>query len=132
NPPCRVGQKLTVGPSGPRSGTLGCAEFDTGAVGDAAGVAAGGQPVTRTYVHDLGEIDVFLEPEVRRPVAVVVTASPVGLELLRCMRALGWRTVLVEPRRERVLNEHREAADDVREDLDLGALDADASLVHTD
>jgi molybdopterin adenylyltransferase len=132
NPPCRVGQKLAVGPGGPLEGTLGCAEFDSGVLADAPGVAAGGGPVTRTYVHDLGEIDVFLEPEAARPVAVVVTASPVGLELLRAARALGWRTVLVEPRDERVLPAHREAADEVRAELDVDSLDADTSVVHTD
>src|SRR4051794_31573250 len=79
NPPCRVGQKLAIGPGGPLEGTLGCSEFDSGTVGDAAGVAAAGRPEVRTYVHDLGEVDVFLEPEVASPTAVVVTASPVGL-----------------------------------------------------
>ncbi len=132
NPPCRVGQKLAVGPGGPLEGTLGCAEFDSGVLADAPGVAAGGGPVTRTYVHDLGEIDVFLEPEAARPVAVVVTASPVGLELLRAMKALGWRTVLVEPREERIQPAHREAADVVRAELEVGMLDADTSVVHTD
>ncbi|MFL5797563.1 MAG: XdhC family protein [Actinomycetota bacterium] len=132
NPPCRVGQKFAVGPGGPLEGTLGCAEFDSAAVADAPSVAAGGGPVTRTYVHDLGEVDVFLEPDVPVPTAVVVTASPVGLELLRIMRLLGWRTVLVEPRSERVLEEHREAADAVRTDLDAGSIDGDTSVVHTD
>jgi xanthine dehydrogenase accessory factor len=127
-----VGQKLAVGPDGPLEGTLGCAEFDSGVLGDAAGVAAGRSPVTRTYVHDLGEIDVFLEPEDARPVAVVVTASPVGLELLRATRALGWRTVLVESRAERIRPAHRDAADEVRADLDIASLDADTSVVHTD
>jgi molybdopterin adenylyltransferase len=132
NPPCRVGQKLAVGPGGPLEGTLGCAEFDSAAVADSPSVAAGGEPVTRTYVHDLGEIDVFLEPEVSGPTAVVVTASPVGLELLRAMRLLGWRTVLVEPRSERVLEEHRQAADEVRSGLDDASIDGDTSVVHTD
>jgi len=132
NPPCRVGQKLAVGPGGPLEGTLGCAEFDSAAVADSPSVAAGGEPVTHTYVHDLGEIDVFLEPEVPRPTAVVVTASPVGLELLRTMGVLGWRTVLVEPRKERVLEEHRRAADEVRTELDARSIDGDTSVVHTD
>jgi molybdopterin adenylyltransferase len=132
NPPCRVGQKLSVGPSGPLEGTLGCAEFDSAAVADSASVVQGGEPVQRTYVHELGEIDVFLEPEVARPTAVVVTASPVGLELLRCMRLLGWRTVLVEPRQERITDEHREAAGEVRADLDVASVDVDVSVVHTD
>jgi xanthine dehydrogenase accessory factor len=132
NPPCRVGQRIAVGPGGPLEGTLGCSEFDTAAIADAPGVAASGAPVTRTYVHDLGEVDVFLEPEVAAPVAVVITASPVAQELLRTMRGLGWRTVLVEPRAERVLPGHREWADEVREAFDPDALDADASVVHTD
>ena len=131
-PPCRVGQKLAVGPGGPIEGTLGCAEFDSGAVGDAPSVAAGGEPVTRTYVHELGEVDVFLEPSVRVPLVVVVSASPVALELLRVMKGLGWRTALVEPRAERVLPEHRVFADQVLVELPVGELDADAAVVHTD
>jgi molybdopterin adenylyltransferase len=132
NPPCRVGQKLSVGPSGPLEGTLGCAEFDSGAVSDAPSVAAGGEPVTRTYVHDLGEVDVFLEPEVRAPLLVAVSASPVALELLRVVRGLGWRTALVEPRAERVLPEHRAVADRVLAELPDGDLDVEAAVVHTD
>jgi xanthine/CO dehydrogenase XdhC/CoxF family maturation factor len=132
NPPCRVGQKLALGPGGPIEGTLGCAEFDSGAVSDAPSVAASGEPVTRTYVHELGEVDVFLEPSVRAPLLVAVSASPVALELLRVVRALGWRTALVEPRAERVLPEHRAIAHQVLTDLPVGELDADASVVHTD
>ncbi|HXJ66408.1 MAG TPA: XdhC family protein [Actinomycetota bacterium] len=132
NPPCRVGQKLAIGPGGPLEGTLGCSEFDSGAVGDAAGVAAGGKPAMRTYVHDAGEVDVFLEPELAAPMAVVVSASPVGLELLRAVRGLGWRTVLVEPRSERVLPGHREHAGEVRAELDAAVVDADTAVVATD
>src|SRR5205807_10424447 len=38
SPPCRVGQKLLIGPGGPLEGTLGCAEFDAAAVADAPAV----------------------------------------------------------------------------------------------
>jgi len=132
NPPCRVGQRMSIGPGGPLEGTLGCAEFDSAALADAAGVAAGREPVTRTYTHDLGDIEVFMEPRVRAPLLVAVSATPIALELLRAVRALGWRTALVEPRTERVLPEHRAAADRVLESLDPGELDPDAALVHTD
>ncbi|HEX9376762.1 MAG TPA: molybdenum cofactor synthesis domain-containing protein [Actinomycetota bacterium] len=132
NPPCRVGQRLSIGPGGPLEGTLGCAEFDSAAVADAAGVAAGREPVTRTYTHELGDVEVFLEPRARAPLLVAVTATPIALELLRAVGALGWRTALVEPRTERILPEHRAAADRVLESLDPGDLDPDASVVHTD
>jgi len=132
NPPCRVGQKLSVGPGGPLEGTLGCAEFDAGAVADAPSVAASGEPVTRTYVHELGEVDVFLEPGARAPALVAVSATPVALALLRAVRALGWRTALVEPRAERVLPGHRAVADEVLSELPGPAIDADTAVVHTD
>ena len=84
----------------------------------------------RTYVHDLGEVDVFLEPETSRADGRRGdTASPVGLELLRTMRGLGWRTVLVEPQDERVLAGHREHADEVRGDLDVAEVGSDTAVV---
>src|SRR5205823_2577752 len=42
SPPCRVGQKLVMGPGGPLEGTLGCAEFGAAAGADAPGVLASG------------------------------------------------------------------------------------------
>ena len=65
SPPCRVGQKILLGPTGALAGTLGCAEFDDAAIADAPGVLAEGRPSTRTYPHELGTVEVFLEPFVR-------------------------------------------------------------------
>src|SRR5205085_10034327 len=82
SPPCRVGQRLVIGPGGPLEGTLGCAEFDSAAEADAPGVLAAGEPVTRTYEHELGTVEVFLEPASRPPRLVVLAAPPVGLAVL--------------------------------------------------
>ena len=132
NPPCEIGQKLLVGRSGPLEGTLGCAEFDSQAVADAPDVLAGGAAVTRTYDHELGSVEVFLEPRPTPDTLVVFAATPVAAELLRLGKAIGYDTVLVEPRSERVTRAHRKAADQIvpsPTSLDLGAgLDA----VHTD
>jgi molybdopterin adenylyltransferase len=132
NPPCEIGQKLLLGRSGPLEGTLGCAEFDSQATADAPGVLAGGAAVTRTYDHELGSVEVFLEPRPTPDTLVVFAATPVAAELLRLGKAIGYDTVLVEPRTERVTGAHRRAADQIvpsATSLDLGTrLDA----VHTD
>jgi len=102
-PPCRVGARMTIAASGPVHGTLGCAEFDAGAVEAAAEVAASGEPQTRVLRHDLGDIEVYLEPVREPPRAVIVSATDVARLLTGHLRALGFETVLVEPRTERLL-----------------------------
>ncbi|MGH2725248.1 MAG: molybdopterin-binding protein [Actinomycetota bacterium] len=132
DPPCRPGQKLLLGPQGPLSGTLGCAEFDAGAAADGPGVLAAGEPALRTYEHDLGSVEVYLEPHRRRPGLVVLGATPVALWLLRWGTGLGYDTALVEPRTERVTAEHKEAAGRVvasPEELSPGP---ETEAVHTD
>jgi len=131
NPPCNVGQKLLLGPSGPLAGTLGCAEFDDAATADAPGVLEGREPATRRYQTQLGTIEVFLEPVVGRPRLVVFSATPVALHLLRWARDLGFDPVLVEPRTERITPEHRRAAQ-VRTGLQEVPVDAETAAVHTD
>jgi molybdenum cofactor synthesis domain-containing protein len=131
DPPCRVGQRMTLSATGPLEGTLGCAEFDAAATADAPGVISAGEPVTRTYVHDLGSIDVYLEPILGPPLLIVLGATPVGLEILRGARELGYRTALVEPRTERITGAHRAAASRIESSPDTlaqGVFDA----VHTD
>ena len=132
SPPCPVGSRIVVGPSGLLGGTLGCAEFDASAVADAPAILAAGVPETRTYHHELGDIEVFFEPRRAPPRLVVVSATPVALELMRLSRTLGYRTVLVEPRADRVTDELRRAADDVRVSLDELELDERVDVVHTD
>jgi xanthine/CO dehydrogenase XdhC/CoxF family maturation factor len=75
---------------------------------------------------------VYLEPYTRRPLLVVLGATPVALWLLRWARDLGYETALVEPRSERVTAEHKEAASTVAgapEDL---TLEGEVDAVHTD
>jgi xanthine/CO dehydrogenase XdhC/CoxF family maturation factor len=132
-PPCRPGQKLVAGRSGPVAGTLGCAELDTAAVADTPDVLADGEPRLVTYVHELGEVEVHLEPYAPASRLVVMSATPVARWLLRWGRDLGYATVLVEPRAERVDDELRTLAGTVVNRVDAaltpgGPIDA----VHTD
>src|SRR5918996_1398222 len=79
DPPCRAGQRLVLGRSGPLEGTLGCAEFDGAAAADVSAVLEEGEPVLRTYEHELGSVEVFLEPTgAARPTLVVLGATPVA------------------------------------------------------
>jgi molybdopterin adenylyltransferase len=132
SPPCRVGQKLVIGAGGPTEGTLGCAEFDAAAVADAPGVLAAGEPVTHTYPHELGDVEVFLEPQVARPRLLVLAASPVGLEVLRQARALGYDSVLIEAREERITDDHRREAGSVVASVAGVEIDERTDAVHTD
>jgi xanthine/CO dehydrogenase XdhC/CoxF family maturation factor len=84
------------------------------------------------FHHDLGDIEVFVEPHPSPPTLVVVSATPVAAELLRLAHGLGYRTLLVESRTERVTPEHRAAADDVREAADGSTLDATTDVAFTD
>jgi molybdopterin adenylyltransferase len=132
SPPCQVGQRLIIGERGPLEGTLGCAEFDSAAVRDAPGIMASGRPETRVYEHELGTVEVFLEPSAVGSTLVVVSATPVARELLRLGRSLGYETVLVESRTERVTSTHRELADRVVGTLDGVPLEPTTDAVHTD
>jgi molybdenum cofactor synthesis domain-containing protein len=131
DPPCRVGQKMLLGANGPLAGTLGCAEFDDSAVTDAPGVLEGGSPTTRTYRHDLGTVEVFLEPHAPRPRLVLISATPVSLALMRMASIVGFEPVLVESRHERVTAEHRAAGTVVASVAEV-AVDDGTSVVATD
>jgi molybdopterin adenylyltransferase len=132
DPPCRTGQKLLLAAEGPVAGTLGCAEFDGGAAADAPSVLAAGEPAMRTYEHELGSVDVYLEPHRRSPQLVVLGATPVALWLLRWGRDLGFETSLVEPRSDRVTADHKEAAGRVVADPEALDLQTEDAAVHTD
>jgi xanthine/CO dehydrogenase XdhC/CoxF family maturation factor len=133
DPPCRPGQRLVLGRSGPLEGTLGCAEFDGAAAADAPAVLDAGEPLMRTYEHELGSVEVFLEPtDRRRSTLVVLGATPVALWMLRWGANLGYDTVLVEPRAERVTADHKEAAGRVVESPDALGPVRHLDVVHTD
>ncbi len=132
-PPCPVGAKIVVDADGPRSGTLGCAEFDAAAL--QAGIDAlrsGSGPGTATFHHDLGDLEVFVEPHPAAPLLLVVSATPVALEVIRLAHSLGYRSVLVEARSERVSADHRAAADEVSPSVDAVAVDERTAAVFTD
>jgi len=130
SPPCRVGQKILLGPTGALAGTLGCAEFDDAAIADAAAVLAEGRPSTRTYPHELGSVEVFLEPFTRRPLLVVFSATPVARQLVKWAPDVGFEPVLVEPREERLTEADR--AGKVASSLEGLSVDAETAAVHTD
>jgi molybdopterin adenylyltransferase len=131
-PPCRPGQRLVVGPGGPLEGTLGCAEFDAAAVADVPEILRAGVPTTRVYEHELGTVEVFLEPQRSPTTLVVFGATPVALEVLRLISNLGWRRVLVESRDAQITAEHRRAADEVLNGASALTIDERTLAVHTD
>ena len=131
-PPCRPGQKLLLGPNGPLAGTLGCSEFDSSAVEETAERLAAGEPVLRTFTHDLGSVEVYLEPLRPGPRLLVFGATPVAEHLLRGAAELGYATVLVEGRAERVTPAHRAAAGRVEASVTDVPLGPAVDAVHTD
>ena len=97
DPPCRVGDRMTIAADGHAvNGTLGCAEFDGAARAEAAEVLAAGAPRTSRYSHDLGDVEVYLEPHVAAPRLLVHAATPVASHLLELGRTLGYRATVVE------------------------------------
>jgi molybdopterin adenylyltransferase len=102
SPPCAVGNAMTIVPGGEVRGTLGCAEFDAAAVAAAAEIQAAGAPEMRTFHHDEGDVEVYLEPHGARPRLVIVSATDVARSLRAEMERQGRRVLLLEPRAERV------------------------------
>lgn len=131
-PPCRVGQKMLLTRDGPVAGTLGCAEFDAAALEAARGALGSGEPATHVFEHELGSIEVYLEPSLRRPVLVVVSATPVAASLMRWAREVGFDPVLVEPRTERVGSAIYESWGRVETELPKLPDGAEVFAVHTD
>jgi xanthine dehydrogenase accessory factor len=130
-PPSRTGAKLLLSRDATLAGTLGCSEFDSAALEDAGKVADAGAPQLRTYRHDLGSIEVYLEPHAPAPTLVVFAATPVAKVLLHWAADLGFRPVFVETRPERMAG-----AEWPPPVADLGQLAAnlgtDVYAVHTD
>ncbi len=131
SPPCKVGNEMRIVPGGAVHGTLGCAEFDEAAVRDAAEILASGEPGTRAYHHEQGDVEVYLEPHRPAPALVVVSATDVARELARLAPGLGFSPVLVETRPERVTPADASSMPVVHE---LAALEVDAEsrVVFTD
>ncbi len=130
-PPCRVGNEMRIVPGGPVHGTLGCAEFDEAAVRDAAEIEASGEPGIRTYHHEQGEVEVYLEPHRPAPTLVLVSATDVARELARLAPGLGFSPVVVEARAERVTPADANSTA-VARTLDGLRIDAETRVVFTD
>ena len=130
-PPSRTGAKLLLSRDATLAGTLGCSEFDAAALEDANRIADAGAPQLRTYRHDLGTIEVYLEPHAPQPTRVIFAATPVARSLLRLAPEVGFRTVLVETRPQRLAGADWPSAVTKLDRLDA-ALGADLYVVHTD
>jgi xanthine dehydrogenase accessory factor len=130
-PPSNPGDKALFSRTAHLGGTLGCSEFDAAAQAEAAEVAQAGRTKLSTYRHDLGSIEVYLEPHAPAPSLVVFCATPVAHALLRLAPEAGFRTLLVETRPERLAGaDWPEAVTSLE---GLGAkLSAGAFVVHTD
>lgn len=99
-PPSQRGAKLLMSRESSLAGTLGCSEFDSAALADAAAIAGEGSPQLRTYRHDLGSIEVYLEPYAAAPALVVFADTPVGRALARWAPEVGFRAQLVGSARD--------------------------------
>jgi xanthine dehydrogenase accessory factor len=129
-PPSQPGSKLLMSRTATLAGTLGCSEFDAAALGDAMGIAKAGTPQLRTYRHDLGSIDVYLEPHATAPTLVIFGATPVAKALLRSASEVGFRAILVETRPDRLSGTDWPPAIGSLSEL-APALGADVYAVHT-
>ena len=89
-PPSRPGAKALFDGERTLAGTLGCAEFDAQALADAGRVLATGAPELRTYTHDLGSIEVYLEPHLAAPLLLVFGDTPVARQLEAWAREVGF------------------------------------------
>lgn len=96
-PPSRTGAKALLDGDRILAGTLGCSEFDSQARADARPLLTSGEPGLRTYRHDLGSIEVYLEPYLRRPVLVVLADTPVARALRRWAPEAGFDVTAAVP-----------------------------------
>jgi molybdopterin adenylyltransferase len=128
SPPCAVGNSMSIVPGGEVHGTLGCAEFDEAAVQAAAEVQQRGEPEVRTFRHEQGDVEVYLEPHGAPARLVVVSATDVARSLRAEMERQGRQVLLLEPRTERIVRDDEpfvRSLDDVR-------LGPDDEVVFTD
>jgi xanthine dehydrogenase accessory factor len=93
SPPSRPGAKALFDAERQLAGTLGCSEFDSQARADAPALLSAGAPTLRTYRHDLGSIEVYLEPYLRRPLLLVLGDTPVAGALRRWASEVGFEVV---------------------------------------
>jgi xanthine dehydrogenase accessory factor len=100
-PPSRAGAKALFDAGRQLAGTLGCAEFDSQARSDAPALLAVGAPALRSYRHDLGSIEVYLEPYPHRPRLLVLGDTPVAASLRRWAPDAGFELLTELPAAKR-------------------------------
>jgi molybdenum cofactor synthesis domain-containing protein len=132
SPPCRLGNRLTIVPNGPVTGTLGCAEFDAAAAELTPEVLQAAEPQVRTLTHELGQIEVLFEPVLQPALLAIVSATDVARALADLARRVGFVAALVEPRAERVHPGDRALPWRVEPGLEALALDERSAVVFTD
>ncbi|MBA3737944.1 MAG: XdhC family protein, partial [Actinobacteria bacterium] len=93
-----------------------------------AEVQTGGEPEIRTFHHDQGDVEVYLEPHAAAPRLVVISATDVARSLRTEMARQGRDVMLLEPRTERLTPED-EPSIRTLEDVRLGP---DDEVVFTD
>lgn len=96
-PPSRTGAKALFDRDHQLAGTLGCSEFDSQARADVAHLLASGAPALRSYRHDLGTIEAYVEPYVRRPLLVVLADTPVAAAVRRWAPEVGFDVTAAPP-----------------------------------
>ena len=132
DPPCRIGARMRIEPGGAARGTLGCAEFDAAATADASEILASAHPQTRTYEHELGSVEVYLEPHLPPATLVIVSATDVARRLSEMAVPLGYAIVLLEPRADRIADDDRRRPWSVAASLDSVPLSTSTDVVLTD
>jgi xanthine dehydrogenase accessory factor len=130
-PPSKSGAKLLMSRTATLAGTLGCSEFDSAALADASRIAQSTSPQVRTYRHDLGTIEVYLEPYEAPPTLLVFSATPIARALIAWARQIGFTAFLVETRPERLTDAGWPAAIHSLEKLPRN-LGPELYVVHTD
>jgi xanthine/CO dehydrogenase XdhC/CoxF family maturation factor len=128
SPPCAVGNSMSIVPGGEVHGTLGCSEFDAAAVEAAAEIRERGTPEVRTFHHDEGDVEVYLEPHGATSRLVVVSATDVARSLRAEMERQGRHVLLLEPREDRLAPEDGPSV----RSLDDVAFGPDDEVVFTD
>jgi xanthine dehydrogenase accessory factor len=98
-------------------------------VADAPRVLEAGQPTTSRYRHELGSVEVYLEPFARNPRLIVVSGTPVARAILRWAAELGFDPALVESRPERAAFQSGRVHVGHVSEVEL---DADTAVVLTD
>lgn len=93
-----LGHKLVVYDDGSTFGTL-SAELDTTVVEMARTALVSGLPKRLTLSQAVGPVEIFIEVNLPSPTLVIVGGVHIAIALTAIAKALGYRTVVVDPRR---------------------------------